>query len=301
MNDNLKLKSYVLLMTSNIDRIIERGIVSIRENCKDSEVLKQTEVLYNYYKEGLNTRNEKDSLVPDWDLINLLNVLLRIRVKMPIIGPDLILFNLINIGILRLDGNPYDVIRDLVSFTKRVSFLLNKYYYMRDFFMTIFDNYKDLKAAHADIEFGTKPFNEILLRINNKGGRRLSSQLIKKHFESQFKDLQKTLIPKYQYILNHLPFEFLEEKKLSSEQKIKKFFRVELTREIVHYLNTTNIPISKKELFLGHCFSFIQLCYNKNEFIKKRKAKDKYYNNELANKYYPEFLRTEGHNALKSL
>jgi hypothetical protein len=301
MIDNMKLKSYVLLMSYNIDSIIEKSAANIRVNCKDPEVLRQLDILFNYHKEASKIGNNIDDLFPDMELINLVNQLLRLKFKIPIIVPNVIIFDLINIGILRLDENSYNVIRDLGGFSKRISFLLNKYFYMRDFFMIIYDNYKDLKEANADIEFGTKSFNEILLKKYNKGGRRISSQMIMKHFESQFKDLQRTLLPKYQYIFNHLPFKFLEEKKLSNEQKIKKFFRVELTREIVHYLNSTNIPISKKELFLGHWFSILQLSYDESEFIIRMKAKDKYYKYDPENKDYSKFLRTEGHNALKSL
>ena len=59
------------------------------------------------------------------------------------------------------------------------------------------------------------------------------------------------------------------------------------------------MPVTRKQYFLGLSFLSNELIYNQDEFIKKKLAKDKYY--EFTFSDYNEFLRTKGYNVYKSL
>jgi hypothetical protein len=59
------------------------------------------------------------------------------------------------------------------------------------------------------------------------------------------------------------------------------------------------MSVTQKQKFLGFTFMANELIYKQDEFIKRKQAKDKYY--EFSPSDYEEYLRTEGYNKYKSL
>jgi hypothetical protein len=137
------------------------------------------------------------------------------------------------------------------------------------------------------------------LKKINKGSTALTSERTHTEFITYFTNAKKNKTPTYEFILNNLPFDFLSEINTSNENKISLFFQKGLTREMMFYLNFTKMSITQKQFFLGYSFMLGTFIYNKDEFIQKKQAKEKYY--EFAPKDYDEFLRTEGYNVYKSL
>jgi hypothetical protein len=176
---------------------------------------------------------------------------------------------------------------------------MNKYYYLKSLFLIINDNYKDFIKYHKDIEIGSERFNEVILKKINKGRIILTSERTHKEIRTHFSDAKKNKTATYEFILNNLPLDLLTEISTSNEKKVALFFQKAIAREMLFYLNFTQMSITLKQYFLGFSFLSNELIDKQDEFIKRKKAKDKYY--VFAFSDYEEFLRTKGYNVYKSL
>ena len=188
---------------------------------------------------------------------------------------------------------------DLKTLSKRIVFIINKYCYLKSLFLIIYNNYKDFKEYHNDIEIGSGEFSEIVLKRINKGGTALTSERAHTEFRTIYNNAKRNKNTTYEFILNNLPFDLLREISTSNENRISLFFQRGLARGMLVYLNFTKMSVTQKQYFLGFSFLLCGFIYNKDEFIQKKLAKDKYY--EFAPSDYEEFLRTEGYNIYKSL
>jgi len=297
-----KIKSYVLLMAYDFKRIKERSIAYIQNKSEDSETTKLSKDLLKYIDESNSKRIGLSNFNTNWEeLLNFIKITIKISIKMPYVVQDYIFILLGVTGIFPFNKDPNEIVKDPVTITERITFLLNKYCHLKFFFLVIFDNYKDFKTHYENVNIGTAKFDEIILKKINKSGKHISSSQILKDFHLYFEDAQKKIGPTYCYIIDHLPFEFLKTIKTSNEKKINMFFKKKIALELKHYINLTNTEVYKRELFLGYCFGLVHLCLTEEEFIKIKVKKDKYYQEIHTYKKYTEYLRTEGHNILKSL
>jgi hypothetical protein len=143
------------------------------------------------------------------------------------------------------------------------------------------------------------PTSEIILKKNNKGGIPLTSERTKREINEQFVEAKKNKTATYEFVLNKLPLDLLKKIKTDNDNKISVFFQRELAKEMLVYLNLTNMPVTLKQYILGFSFMMSLLIYDKDEFIKRKQKKDKYY--EFSPGDFDEYLRTKGYNIYKSL
>jgi hypothetical protein len=292
MMDKLKQKSYALLMAYDLHKLIEQNTDSLKEYLKKESDPSNEQILLHLNEIG-TTPIDIYSWSPDWDeLCRTLNLMVK-----PLFRISLIESNTMLLLINKWQIEPVNI--DLKTLSNRIVFVITKYINLKWLFHIIYENYKDLKKYHSDIEIGTEKFNEIILKKINSGGTALSSERTHAEIKRYFNDSKKNKTSTYEFILNNFPFDLLTEISTSNENKISLFFQRGLAREMLFYLNLTKMPITQKQYFLGFSFFLSGFIYNKDEFIKKKLAKDKYY--EFAPSDYEEFLRTEGYNICKSL
>jgi len=290
--DKSKLKSYALLMAYDLPKMFEQHADFIKEYGEMGYIPSYEQILLNFKKIRSNPIDIY-SWTPDWEEIcESLYLQLKFISRMSVIdsGSIILLINKYKIE----SGNI-----DLKALSNRIVFIINKYYYLKLFFLKIYNNYKNFRKYHRDIEFGTEKFNEIILKRINKGRIALSSERTHAEIKSYFNGLKKNKAATYEFIINNLPFDFLEEINTSNKNKISLFFQKGLAREMLFYLNLTKMSVTQKQLILGFSFSFCEYIYKPKEFTQKKMAKDKYY--EFVFSDYEEFLRTEGYNVHKSL
>lgn len=259
---------------------------------KDSPDSINGQILTSFRRLGTNPINIY-SWTSDWDdICNILNSMVKSLFRISTIESNTIM--------LLLNKCQFESeIIDVKTLSKRICFIINKYHYSKFLFLMIYDNYKDFKQHHRDIEIGSEKFNTILLKKINKGRIPLLSERTNSEFEMYFRYAKKTRTPTYKFIESNLPFDLLTKVNSINENKISLFFQKGLAIEISDYLNFTKMPVTQKQCFLGWSFLFCQLIYNPDEFTQKKMVKDKYYIFEQSD--YDEFLRTEGYNIYKTL
>jgi len=292
MMDKLKLKSYALLMAYDLPKIIERNTKYLKESLKKGSDPLNNQLL-SLLKEIEITPIDIYSWTPDWEeLCKVLILMVKPLFRISLIDSSslLMLFKNYEIESEKID---------LKTLSNRLVFIMNKYYYLKSLFLLINDNYKDFKKYHNDIELGSERFNEIILKKINKGGIALTSERTRTEIRTHFIDAKKNKTTTYEFILNNLPLDLLTEISSTNENKVALFFQKAIAREMLVYLNYTKMPVTRKQYFLGLSFLSNELIYNQDEFIKKKLAKDKYY--EFTFSDYNEFLRTKGYNVYKSL
>lgn len=292
MMDKLKLKSYALLMAYNLPKVLERNTDFLKKYGKEVYGPLYEQILL-HLKEIGTTPIDIYSWTPNWDEIcKVLNLLVKPLFKIPIVDSSSMLILLNN---YQIESENID----LKTLSNRIVFIINKYYHLKSFFLIIYNNYKDFLSHHNDIKIGSEKFNEIILKTINKGGTALSSERTHTEIKRYFNDSKKNKTLTYELILNNLPFDLLKEINTSNENRISLFFQRGLAREMLFYLNFTKMSVTQKQYFLGLSFLLGGFIYNKDEFIRKKLAKYKYY--EFTNSDYEEYLRTEGYNICKSL
>jgi hypothetical protein len=292
MIDNLKFESYALLMAYDLPSIIQAHSGFLKEPMEQETDL-LNEQIHLLLKEMEKYPIDIYSWTPDWDEIcRQLKIMLKPLLRISIVDSGSMLLLLKNYHV-------ESEFIDLKTLSERIVFLINKYHHLREFFHSIYNNYKNFKIYHSDIEIGTKKFNEILLKEINKGRTSLSSERTHKEIKGYFNYLKKKTASTYEFILNNLPFDLLTEINTSNDRKVSMFFRKRLAREMKFYLDNTKMLVTQKHYFLGLSFMLDRFIYTKDEFIQKKIEKDKYY--EFVPLDYEFFLKDEGYNIYKSL
>lgn len=136
--------------------------------------------------------------------------------------------------------------------SKRIVYIITKYVNLKWLFNIIYNNYKDFKKYHNDIEIGSEQFNEIILRKINKGKVVIASERFNTEFKTLVNNLKKDRTPTYEFILNNLPLDSLNEINTSNDNKVNLFFQKTLAKEMISYLNLTKMSITHKQLLLGY-------------------------------------------------
>lgn len=292
MIDKIKLKSYALLMAYDLKKIIDRNTDHLKEYLKKESDPLNEKILLHLNEIG-KTPIDIYTWSPDWDE---LCYALYLMVK-PLLGISLIESNTMLLLLKKWRVESENI--DLKTLSNRLVFIMNKYYYLKSFFLMINENYLDFIKYHKDIEIGSEKFNEIILKKINKGGVALTSERTNTEIRTHFSDAKKNKSATYEFILNNLPLDLLTEISNSNEKKVVLFFQKAIAREMLFYLNLTQMSITRKQYFLGFSFLSNELIDGQDEFIEKKRAKDKYY--VFAFSDYEEFLRTKGYNVYKSL
>jgi hypothetical protein len=303
-----KLKSYILLMMYNLDNIVGKSIKNMQSMFPDDTEIKDLEKEFSKSARTLLVNFDID----DWDtemdeilrsLITLFNGLVRIGI---IEGISLeLLFRKWGLDDLMKTENKG---QDFETFINRVVFLLNKYYYIKEIYLKIIDNYLDFQKHYSDIKLGTKRFDMIVLKKNNKGGSPLSSSRTYMDIESYFHNIEKKRLPTLNYILRYPPVTFLDKIRSRNATKIDVFFKREFVREAFYYMNYLELSISSKEYLLGYFFVLMHWSLDIDSYMTKKIRKDKFSSSEISEEYkkdlekeYEHYLRTEGHNIRKTL
>jgi len=290
--DKLKLKSYALLMAYDLHKIIEQNTDPLKEYIKSASDTYKEQILI-YLNEIGTTPIDIYSWTPDWDeLCRNLNLMVKPFCRISFIESNN-MFLLLN----KWHIEPENI--DLKTLSDRIVFIITKYIHLKRLFHIIYNNYKDLKKYHSDIEIGSEQFNEIILKKINKGGLPLTSERAKREIREQFIEAKKNKTATFEFVLNNLPLDLLNKIKTANDNKISVFFQRELAKEMLVYLNLTNMPVTLKQYILGFSFMMSLFIYDKDEFIRRKRAKDKYY--EFSPSDYDEYLRTKGYNIYKSL
>jgi hypothetical protein len=286
MIEKSKLKSYVLLMAYDLQKIFEKIFGRERSDSINGQILTC------FRKLGTNPINIY-SWTPDWDdICNILNRMVKPLFRISTIESNSVLL-LMNKWHIETE------IIDVKTLSKRVCFIINKYHYSKSLFQMIYDNYKHFEEYHNSIDIGTEEFNAIILNDIIEGRRIVSSERAIQETAIFYRDVKKRITPTHEFIVKNLPFDLLDTINTTNENKISLFFQKGLAREMSFYLNFTKMSVTQKQYFLGWSFLMCQFIYNQNEFIRKKLAKDKYYEFEQSD--YDEFLRTEGYNIYKTL
>lgn len=290
--DKLKLKSYILLMTYDLHRIIERNTNNLKEYLKKESDPMNEQILL-LLKEIGTTPIDIYSWSLDWDeLCSKLILMIKPIFREPLIESNNMMA-LLNKWYIEPEGI------DLKTLTNRLAYIITKYPNLLWLFQIIYDNYKDFKKYHLDIEIGSEKFNEIILKKINKGGSALTSERTHRDIQRYFNDSKKKENKTYEFVMNNLPFNLLKDINTSNENKISLFFQRGLAREMLVYLNFTKMSVTQKQYFLGFSFLLCRFIYTEDEFIQMKLAKEQYY--EFIPRDYEDFLRTEGYNVYKSL
>jgi hypothetical protein len=156
MMDKLKLKSYALLMAYDLPKIIERNTEFLKEYLKNGDDPLNEQILL-LLKEIETTSIDIYSWTPDWDdLCKVLNLMVKSLFKTTLIESN---YMLLLMKKWQIESENID----LKTLSNRIVFIITKYYNLKELFLNIYNNYKDFKKYHSDIEIGSEKFNEILL------------------------------------------------------------------------------------------------------------------------------------------
>ena len=153
--NKLKLKSFALLMAYDLHKIIRRNTESLKAFItKESDPL--NEQILQLLDEIGKTPIDIYSWSPDWDeLCRDLNLKVKLSCRISFIESNnmLILLNKWHI-------EPENF--DLKTLSNRIVYLITKYIKLKQLFRIIYNNYKEFKKYHSDIEIGSERFNEII-------------------------------------------------------------------------------------------------------------------------------------------